>query len=87
MLAIFIFIPLIIFAALFYYIIYMPAAQKYWENIPTREAYLAKHPTSSMACYKCGNSTRLDVGLLRFTDYRRKQICAKCKAILWREQD
>ncbi|WP_293935134.1 hypothetical protein [Iodobacter sp.] len=87
MLAIYILIPLAMFAALFYYFSYMPAAQKDWETIPTREGYLAKHPANNMACYKCGDSTQLDIGLLRFTDYRRKKICAKCKTTLWREQD
>ncbi|SMG26828.1 hypothetical protein SAMN03159353_1005193 [Cedecea sp. NFIX57] len=63
-----------------------------WSTLPTKQEYLQAHPaevspTGSPQCFHCHSSETLDVGLARFTDFRRTIICSKCKNQLWREQD
>lgn len=63
-----------------------------WSTLPTRREYLQAHPADiapngSPQCFHCHSSETLDVGLARFTDFRRTIICRKCKHQLWREQD
>jgi hypothetical protein len=82
-------IPLVIYAIIFYFFMYMPGAQSDWERLPTLDAYLAKHPAKNdiIACYHCKHTEQLDIGLVQISDYRRKKICSQCKNTLWKEQD
>ncbi len=82
-------IPIALFAAIYYYFMYMPSAQSDWERLPTLNAYLAKHPAKNniIACHHCSHAEQLDIGLVQISDYRRKIICTQCKNPLWREQD
>ncbi|WP_205836447.1 hypothetical protein [Iodobacter violaceini] len=88
---IYIIAPLLLFAAIFYYTMYMPSAQKDWERLPTLDEYLAKNPTAKhgekISCSKCGHTEQLDTGLIRISDFRRKLMCTKCKKTLWREEE
>lgn len=87
MFAIFLGLPLLLLAmALFYMlVIYSPGAQRDWERLPAKEDYVARH--GSTCCRQCGAAQTLDVGLLRYTDFRRKILCATCKTSLWREEE
>ncbi len=58
-----------------------------WEKLPTKEEYLKKNNLSLFKCIYCDSTTVLDIGLSNMIDHRRKIICAKCKAILYREND
>ncbi|XZG71597.1 hypothetical protein ACTSKR_06990 [Chitinibacteraceae bacterium HSL-7] len=76
---------LIAMAAFYYAGIYSPGAQCEWERWPDRASYQARH--GHLHCCHCQSERTLDVGLMRWTDFRRKIICRDCKATLWREQD
>ena len=73
-------------AGVYYFVVYNPVAHKGWEKIRCKAEYLAAHQGHA-ACFSCGSNQRLDLGLLRFTDYRRRIICSECKSILWREEE
>jgi ribosomal protein S27AE len=72
-----------------YFIGYNPWAQQHWQSLITQAQYVQKHPELALgeriACYQCGGTERLDLGLLKPTDYRRRIVCARCKSTLWRE--
>jgi ribosomal protein L40E len=59
----------------------------YWKQIPTQEQYLEKYGLNKIVCYKCRSEDMLNIGLIHFVDNRRKVLCAKCKAQLYREED
>ncbi|QLG88487.1 hypothetical protein HQ393_09625 [Chitinibacter bivalviorum] len=73
----------------YYFVVYNPWAQNHWHSLRTQADYIAQYPElilgKKVACYQCGGTERLDLGLLKPTDYRRRIVCARCKSTLWRE--
>jgi hypothetical protein len=78
------------------YICFVPTGKSpitgLWSTLPNRQEYMRAHPAEVTPngrpqCFHCHSPETLDVGLARFTDFRRTIICSKCKRQLWREQD
>lgn len=82
---------IVLFASIWYFIVYNPWAQKEWEHLPTLKEYRQIYPQcvqgNDVSCCHCGSVVQLDVGLLQYTDWRRQTICRQCKNRLWREMD
>ncbi|WP_214454821.1 hypothetical protein, partial [Aeromonas dhakensis] len=70
--------------ALFYWIYYTGSRKSpfttQWDQLPTREQYLAAHPDAIdgdiIFCIHCGHHQQLDVGLVHQADFRRQHLCA-----------
>lgn len=65
----------------------MRGLRYYWEQLPTKEEYLKKYGLNRLVCIKCGSDDLLNIGLIHQVDHRRRVICSKCKAELYREED
>ncbi|HDX8373417.1 TPA: hypothetical protein RQN12_004465 [Aeromonas dhakensis] len=80
--------------ALFYWIYYTGSRKSpfttQWDQLPTREQYLATHPDAIdgdiLFCIHCGHHQQLDVGLVHQADFRRQYLCAQCRQPLYREE-
>lgn len=79
-----------------FYWVYYTSQRKHiptsaWEELPTRMEYLAIHPEAVdddiIFCHHCGHHELMEVGLVHLADYRREWVCAKCKQVLFRDDD
>jgi hypothetical protein len=73
----------------YYFVVYNPWLQKYWHQSMTKVEYLQRHSDcvsgEKIACFQCGATEQMDLGLARPTDFRRRIVCSRCKTLLWRE--
>ena len=76
----------------YYYVLYSPVQQDYWEKLPTLGQYLEKHPEcktdddENAKCYACGSENVLFQPISSHIDPRYKHICLSCKRTLFRSK-